>query len=265
MAEGERQNLFSDRGHRNYKSSPLLNSLRKNEASETSSLSESIEAPKSYGATRNPLQTQCDVRLIGHVVEPTDTLQGLAIKYAVTIEQLRRANKIWANDNIHLFKILKIPVKKDSKHYVEDLEFSEDESGTDDSGINEDKITISFDARGDIAKKSDSLCDASLDGSEEIEGKRQQQNTASSFLEQLDARIKCSKKESEKLRTVSGPKVIADLERAHSRSLTSDDDLFRPLEAGISRRQRGQVLASKRHVRKEKTAVQDTDDQFFEL
>lgn len=66
-------------------------------------------------------------------------------------------------------------------------------------------------------------------------------------------------------RTVSGPKVIADLDRAHSRSLTSDDDLFRPLEAGISRRQRGQVLASKRHVRKEKTAVQDTDDQFFEL
>ena len=66
-------------------------------------------------------------------------------------------------------------------------------------------------------------------------------------------------------RTVSGPKVIADLERAHASNLTSEDDLFRPLEAGSSRRQRGQVLASKRHVRKEKTAVQDADDQFFEL
>lgn len=85
MAEGERQNLFSDRGQRNYKSNPLLNSFKKNEASERSSLSESIEAPKSYGATRNPLQPQCDVKLIGHVVEPTDTLQGLAIKYGVTV------------------------------------------------------------------------------------------------------------------------------------------------------------------------------------
>lgn len=84
MAEGERQNLFSDR-QRNYKSNPLLNSFKKNEASERSSLSESTEAPKSYGATRNPLQPQCDVKLIGHVVEPTDTLQGLAIKYGVTV------------------------------------------------------------------------------------------------------------------------------------------------------------------------------------
>lgn len=265
MAEGERQNLFSDRGQRNYKSNPLLHSFKKNEASERSSLSESIEAPKSYGATRNPLQPQCDVKLIGHVVEPTDTLQGLAIKYGVTVEQLKRANKIWANDNIHLFKILKIPVRKDSKHYIEDSEFSEDESGTDDSGINEDRGTINSEARVDKGNKSGHMCDGSLEESRETEGERQQQNTASSFLEQLDARIKSSKKESEKLRTVSGPKVIADLERAHASSLTSEDDLFQPLEAGSSRRQRGQVLASKRHVRKEKTAVQDADDQFFEL
>lgn len=85
MAEGERQSFFSDRGHRNYKSSPLLSSVRKNQASERSSLSDSFEAPKSYGTTRNPLQPQCDVKLIGHVVESTDTLQGLAIKYGVTV------------------------------------------------------------------------------------------------------------------------------------------------------------------------------------
>ena len=49
------------------------------------------------------------------------------------VEQLRRTNKIWANDNIHLFRILKIPVKKDSTHYLEELEVSEDESGTEDN------------------------------------------------------------------------------------------------------------------------------------
>ena len=87
MADGERQSIFSDRARngRTYKSSPLLSSSRKYQASEKSSLSESFEAPKSYGTTRNPLQPQCDVKLIGHVLEVTDTLQGLAIKYGVTV------------------------------------------------------------------------------------------------------------------------------------------------------------------------------------
>lgn len=89
MADGERQNIFSDRARngRTYKSSPLLSSARKYQASEKSSLSESFEAPKSYGTTRNPLQPQCDVKLIGHVLEATDTLQGLAIKYGVTVSK----------------------------------------------------------------------------------------------------------------------------------------------------------------------------------
>ena len=87
MAEGERQRIFSDRARngRAYKSSPLLSSARKYQVSEKSSLSESLEAPKSYGTTRNPLQPQCDVKLIGHVLEATDTLQGLAIKYGVSV------------------------------------------------------------------------------------------------------------------------------------------------------------------------------------
>lgn len=87
MAEGERQSIFSDRGLRNYKPSPLLNAVKKNQASERSSLSGSFEAPKSYGTTRNPLLPQCDVKFIGHVLETTDTLQGLAIKYGVTVSK----------------------------------------------------------------------------------------------------------------------------------------------------------------------------------
>ena len=64
-------------------------------------------------------------------------------------------------------------------------------------------------------------------------------------------------------RTVSGPKVIADIENS-SGSNIAEDDLFRPLETGSSRRQRGQILASRRHVKQDKTATLD-DDQFFEL
>ena len=117
------------------------------------------------------------------------------------VEQLRRTNKIWANDNIHLFRILKIPVKKDSTHYLEELEVSEDESGTEDSGagINEDR-TINNGLNSSKGKQRGATCDDSSDQSKEGTAEEQHMETALSFLEQLDARIKSSKKESEKLR-----------------------------------------------------------------
>lgn len=89
MAEAERESIFSDRvrNGRTSSSNPFLSSARKYQVSEKSSLSESFEAPKSYGTTRNPLQPQCEVKLIGHVLEATDTLQGLAIKYGVTVSK----------------------------------------------------------------------------------------------------------------------------------------------------------------------------------
>lgn len=118
----------------------------------------------------------------------------------IQVEQLRRANKIWTNDNIHLFKILKVPVKKDSPHYVAELEVSDDESGTDDSGINEDRITNNIGlVKGEQAS---GLLNGSVEKSKEGRSEEGNKNTETpqSFLEQLDARIKSSKKESEKLR-----------------------------------------------------------------
>ena len=115
---------------------------------------------------------------------------------------MRRTNKIWANDNIHLFKILKVPIKKDSPHYLEELEVSEDESGTEDSGpgINEDR-TIKNGLNSSIKGKPIRVTnDGSSDKSKEGTSDKQRMETALSFLEQLDARIKSSKKESEKLR-----------------------------------------------------------------
>ena len=99
-----------------------------------------------------------------------------------------------------MFKILKVPVRKDSQYYIAELEVSDDGSGTDDSGINEDRITNNI-----VLGKGVKL-DGSVEKSNEAEadhssGKGQDSQTASSFLEQLDARIKSSKQESEKLRS----------------------------------------------------------------
>lgn len=268
MAEAERQRIFSERARNglSYKSSPLLGSARKYQASEKSSLSESFEGPKCYGSTRNPLQPQCDVKWIGHVLEETDTLQGVAIKYGVTVEQLRRANKIWTNDNIHLLKILKVPVRKNSPHYVEELEVSDDESSADNSSKNESKITNN----SNLVKGGQPgvLLNGFGEKFKDLEGSsgeiQRTKETPLSFLQQLDARIKSSKKESEKLRTVSGPKVIADVEKLNE-SHVADDDLFRPLESTSSRKHRGKILASKRHFKTDRTSLQESDEQFFEL
>ena len=52
---------------------------------ETSSLSQSRKGSKRcYGATRNPEST-ADYKLVTHTLTLTDTLQGLAIKYGVTV------------------------------------------------------------------------------------------------------------------------------------------------------------------------------------
>jgi len=46
---------------------------------------------------------------IEHTLSSSDTLQGLAIKYSVKVADIRKANNMWAQDNIHLKKVLLIP------------------------------------------------------------------------------------------------------------------------------------------------------------
>lgn len=114
MAEAERQRIFSERARNGLscKSSPLLGSTRKYQASEKSSLSGSFEGPKCYGSTRNPLQPQCDVKWIGHVLEETDTLQGVAIKYGVTVR--KGVGKIHILCAFHFIVIVKLFLRVNS-------------------------------------------------------------------------------------------------------------------------------------------------------
>jgi len=46
-----------------------------------------------------------------HKVLNTDTLQGLAIKYNVSVQDIKNANKLM-NNNISIYNSLKIPPKK---------------------------------------------------------------------------------------------------------------------------------------------------------
>jgi len=45
-----------------------------------------------------------------HQVKGDETLAGLALKYDLTVEDLRRCNNLWANDNVWTGQVLRIPV-----------------------------------------------------------------------------------------------------------------------------------------------------------
>lgn len=67
---------------------------------------------KKYGSTAK--HTMRAESLIKHIVTSMDTLQGIALKYGVTTEQIRRVNRLWASDSLFLREYLLIPVSPDS-------------------------------------------------------------------------------------------------------------------------------------------------------
>ncbi|XP_066936043.1 lysM and putative peptidoglycan-binding domain-containing protein 1-like [Clytia hemisphaerica] len=73
------------------------------------SLASAITSTRSYGATHSRIMTEIDTNLIKHQLQPTDTLQGLAIKYGVTVEKLKRLNKLWSNESMMAKDFILIP------------------------------------------------------------------------------------------------------------------------------------------------------------
>lgn len=74
------------------------------------SIRDSARSLKKYGSTS---KTRND-NYLKHYVTQTDTLQGIALKYNVTIEQIRRANRLYASDSLFLKEYLLIPITQES-------------------------------------------------------------------------------------------------------------------------------------------------------
>ncbi|XP_076269093.1 uncharacterized protein LOC143201738 isoform X2 [Rhynchophorus ferrugineus] len=72
------------------------------------SIRDSARSLKKYGSTSSKTATKAE-NYLKHFVSNSDTLQGIALKYNVTIEQIRRANKLWASDSLFLREYLLIP------------------------------------------------------------------------------------------------------------------------------------------------------------
>ncbi|KAJ1364712.1 hypothetical protein KIN20_024859 [Parelaphostrongylus tenuis] len=62
-----------------------------------------------YGTTQPP-PAQFPASYINYVVQPNDTLQGIALKNDCSVSSIVRANKLWSLDDFHLKTSIRIPV-----------------------------------------------------------------------------------------------------------------------------------------------------------
>ncbi|KAI0339953.1 hypothetical protein BDW22DRAFT_560997 [Trametopsis cervina] len=79
--------------------------------------------------------------VIVHEVTATDSLAGVALKYGISMADLRKANTLWTSDPIHLRKVLYIPL--DRSHKAKDILLSQLESHNSEGTLTGQNITAS--------------------------------------------------------------------------------------------------------------------------
>ncbi|XP_004281723.1 lysM and putative peptidoglycan-binding domain-containing protein 2 isoform X1 [Orcinus orca] len=174
---------------------PPSRSLSEAEEAELS-LSLARTKTRSYGSTasvRAPLGAGVIKRHVEHRVRPGDTLQGIALKYGVSMEQIKRANKLFTNDCIFLKKTLNIPVISEKPLLFNGLNsIDSPENETVDSFSHEEDLVA---AGEDLSSPSPQESDAQPMQPEEV--------SARDFLQRLDLQIKLSTQAAKKLKEES--------------------------------------------------------------
>ncbi|XP_054858781.1 lysM and putative peptidoglycan-binding domain-containing protein 2 [Eublepharis macularius] len=160
------------------------------EAEAALSLSLALTKTRSYGSTASVAAPLAE-RYLEHRLDPGDTLQGIALKYGVTMEQIKRANKLFTNDCIFLRKTLNIPVISDKPllfNGLNSLESPESEAISSPPSCEDDPVTVQEDDSSPSPQESDS----DVLPPEEL--------SAKDFLHRLDLQIKLSKQAARKLK-----------------------------------------------------------------
>ncbi|TFK70640.1 hypothetical protein BDN72DRAFT_530210 [Pluteus cervinus] len=71
-----------------------------------------VDAPPVEPLVRNTSQSSREEKeVLVHQVTDKDSLAGVSLKYGISMADLRKANKLWASDSIHLRSVLYIPVE----------------------------------------------------------------------------------------------------------------------------------------------------------
>ncbi|XP_072284412.1 lysM and putative peptidoglycan-binding domain-containing protein 1 [Pyxicephalus adspersus] len=205
---------------------------------------------RSYGSLVQSPYSPARIRKVEHLVESGDTLQGLALKYGVTMEQIKRANRLYTNDSIFLKKFLSIPVLTEQPELSKGDEVKEQEGG----GAGEGSAT----GHPDREEKSRTHRSTS-------QAERKDEVTASDFMTNLDTRIRVSKRAAvKKLR--EGEKAGAE-EDAAPRVVGGyqSPQLSRSQEGSPQTQQRSVLGPVPLTVTTRATAIRDHEDEIFKL
>ncbi|XP_062035201.1 lysM and putative peptidoglycan-binding domain-containing protein 1-like [Lepus europaeus] len=157
---------------------------------------------RSYGSLVQSAYSPVRERCLEHQLEPGDTLTGLALKYGLTTEQIKRANRLYTNDSIFLKKTLYVPILTEPRDLFNGLDSEEEKDGEEDVHPSKDDVwphpaerkkqeTGAGHASGEVLPTpSPDLATPTHDLS------------ASDFLKKLDSQISLSKKAAaQKLKT----------------------------------------------------------------
>lgn len=205
---------------------------------------------RSYGSLVRSQLSPVHQSRVEHKIQPGETLQGLALKYGVTMEQIKRANRMYTNDSIFLKKSLSIPVLSDVDHgsNVEDLADSEEDNA-------------------DCASAHNGLTGSSSEKKQDSSRERPSDLTPEDFLKRLDGMISQSKHAAVK-GCQEAEKRVAALEAA----CTSRTSVWRPLT-------RSQSVMSSPRMQQQQTShgavpltitkltkkLRDREDEIFQL
>ncbi|XP_062405589.1 lysM and putative peptidoglycan-binding domain-containing protein 2 [Sardina pilchardus] len=172
---------------------PIFPRSRSGSESE-SELSQSLARTKtrSYGSTASVTASMGE-KYIEHRVTDSDTLQGIALKYGVTMEQIKRANKLFSNDCIFLRNSLNIPVasKKPSLFNGLSLESPDGEAPT---------LQEQADGAPDSDGPSPPASPAPCPPEPHAKPPQPEELSAKDYLHRLDLQIKLSKQAARKLK-----------------------------------------------------------------
>ncbi|KAM4602399.1 lysM and putative peptidoglycan-binding domain-containing protein 2 [Polymixia lowei] len=192
---------------------PIFPRSRSGSESE-SELSQSLARTKirSYGSTAS-VTTSLGEKFIEHRVTDSDTLQGIALKYGVTMEQIKRANKLFGNDCIFLRNSLNIPVASEKRSIFNGLSLeSPDGEG---EAISQDTPCVTRDIEGPTPPPSPPPEDS------KPPRPQPEELSAKDFLHRLDLQIKQSKQAARRLKE----EEVRDSEEDYTAPTTSYQEI----------------------------------------
>lgn len=177
---------------------PIFPRSRSGSESE-SELSQSLARTKirSYGSTAS-VSASLGEKYIEHRVTDSDTLQGIALKYGVTMEQIKRANKLFNNDCIFLKSILNIPVVTQKRFIFNGLSLESPDN--DSAGQDSDSPSVMLQDIEEPSPPPSPPPDDPGPAQNSSQPQKPEELSAKDFLQRLDLQIKQSKQAAQKLK-----------------------------------------------------------------